>query len=317
MANFVRPEYNCSQKDLYSILETAWANYSLKQTNFTAHKAIYNPAFKTTALAAIAAAKALPDDSTRSAVAESIRINLVKAGKTCLLNFQFLKSYIETAFSDKLQWPVQYKSAGGDYYREAAQEDWESMELLNQSAKNYLANNNSILLGIAPSLNMPATFTASLTTAATSFSALYLSFKSAEETSALTAVKINANNACYRTMTGMLKDGQVIFANDLETRKLFAFKTLWELINPPVSGVKGKVKVIGTNEPISGAMVSIQKEDGVAFEILTDDLGDYSHQVSAGKYTISVIVVGYVSQSKEMEMKSDGYRTLDWIMMKL
>ncbi len=315
MANFVRPEYNCSQKDLYSILETAWANYTLKQTNFTAHKAIYNPAFKTTAVAAIAAAKALPDDSTRSAVAESIRINLVKAGKTCLLNFQFLKSYIETAFSDKLQWPVQYKSAGGDYYREAGQEDWESLELLNQSAKNYLTNNNSLLLGVAPNLNMPATFTASLTNAATAFSALYLSFKSAEETSALTAVKINANNACYRTMTGMLKDGQVIFANDLETRKLFVFRTLWNLINPPVAGIKGEVKVISTNEPIAGATISIQKEGEVAFEMLTDDDGRYSHQVSAGKYTISVSAVGYVSQTKSVDMKDDGYKRFDFEMI--
>ena len=164
MANYVRPEYNCSQKDLYSIMETAWANYTLKLTNFTAHKAIYNAAFKTTAVAAIAAAKALPDDSTRGAVAESLRITLVKNGKTCLLNFQVLKSYIETAFTDRDQWPVQFKAAGSDYYREASQEDWESMELLNQSAKNYLTANNTLLLGVAPNLNMPATFTASFTT---------------------------------------------------------------------------------------------------------------------------------------------------------
>jgi hypothetical protein len=79
----------------------------------------------------------------------------------------------------------------------------------------------------------------------------------------------------------------------------------------------GFVKVNGTNEPIAGATISIQKEGEVAFEMLTDDDGRYSHQVSAGKYTISVSVVGYISQSKEMDLKSEGYKTLDWEVVKL
>jgi len=297
-------------------METAWANYQLKLANFTAHKAIYNAAFKTTALAAIAAAKALPDEATRGAVAESLRITLVKTGRICLLNFQTLKSYIETAFADRDQWPIQFKSAGSDYYREASQEDWESMELLNQSAKNYLTANNALLLGTAPNLNMPATFTAGFTTSATNFSNQYLGFKSAEETSPATAAKINANNACYRTLMSILRDGQVIFANDLETRKLFVFSTLLDLINPPITGFKGEVKVIGTNEPLSNVTISIQKEGEVAFEMMTDDEGGYSHQVSAGKYTITVSAVGYITQTKEVEMKADGYKTFNFMMVK-
>lgn len=70
---------------------------------------------------------------------------------------------------------------------------------------------------------------------------------------------------------------------------------LWELINPPVAGVKGEVKVSGTNVPIVGAIVTTQKEGEVAFEMLTDDEGSYSHQVSAGKYKIVVSAEGYVS----------------------
>jgi len=315
MANQIKPEYNCAQKDLYSIMETAWANYALKLANFTSHKAIYNAAYKTTALAAVAAAKALPDDVTRGTAAEVLRVGLVKMGKICLLNYQLLKSYIETAFTDRDLWEIQFKAAGGEYYREASNEDWESLEMLNQAVKNYLTANNTLLVGTAPNLNMPATFTAGVTTAATNFSNQYLLFKSAEETSPATAVKINANNACYRTLTGMLRDGQVIFANDLETRKLFVFSTLWDLINPPVAGMKGEVKVMGTNVPIGGATISIQKESEVAFEMLTDDEGSYSHQVSVGKYSIAVSAVGYVSQSKEVEMKADGYKTFDWVML--
>ena len=315
MANFIKPEYPCAQKDLYSIIETAWANYQLKLTSFTAHKAFYNAAYKTTALAAELAAKTLPDDVTRSATAETLRVSLVKMGDICLLNFRTLKSYIESAFTDRDVWEIQFKAAGQQYYAEAGNKDWESMELLNVAAKNYLTTNNTLLLGTAPNLNMPATFTASLTLAATNFANQYLTFKSAEETSSATAVKINANNACYRTLTGMLRDGQVIFANDLETKKLFVFSTLWDLINPPVAGMKGDVKVNGSNEPIVGATISIQKVGEVAFEMLTDDDGRYSHQVSAGKYTIMVSAVGYVSQTKSVDMKDDGYKRFDFEMV--
>lgn len=315
MSQFIKPEYPCAQKDLYSIMETGWANYSLKQTNFTAHKAIYVAAYKTSALAAIAAAKALPDDSTRGAAAEILRIALVKMGKICLLNFQTLKSYIETAFTDRDVWNAQFKAAGSDYYREASNQDWESVELLNQSAKNYLLANNALLLGIAPNLNMPATFAAAFTTAATNFSNQYLAFKSAEETSGATAIKIAANNLCYRTLTGMFRDGQVIFANDLETRKLFVFRTIWDLINPPVAGIKGEVKVTGTNVPIVGATISIQEDGEVAIDILTDEEGNYSHQVGAGNYTITVTADGYVSQTKTVEMKAEGYKTFDFVMV--
>ncbi len=79
--------------------------------------------------------------------------------------------------------------------------------------------------------------------------------------------------------------------------------------------MKGEVKSTGTNAPISGATVSIQKQGEVAFDILTDDEGSYSHQVGAGKYTITVNSAGYVSQSKAVDMKADGYKTFDFMMV--
>ena len=189
------------------------------------------------------------------------------------------------------------------------------MELLNQSAFNYLNTNNTLLLGVAPNLNMPATFTLSYKNAATAFSNQYADFKSAEETSPATAAKITSNNKCFRTMMSMMKDGQLIFANDLETKKLFVFNSLWDLINPPVSGIKGMVKANGSNEPLAGAKISIQKEGEVSNEILTEEDGSFSVQLSAGNYTITTSAAGYVTQIKTAEMKSDGYKTFDFILM--
>ncbi len=69
------------------------------------------------------------------------------------------------------------------------------------------------------------------------------------------------------------------------------------------------------NNPICGATISIQKEAEVAFEMQTETDSSYSHQVSAGKYTIVVSAEGYVSQTKNVELKDDGYKTFDWVMV--
>ena len=62
-----KPNYNASQQDLYSVLNTLWDNYGKDLADFTAYKASYNAAKKTNAQLAIKAAKKLPDDQARSA----------------------------------------------------------------------------------------------------------------------------------------------------------------------------------------------------------------------------------------------------------
>jgi hypothetical protein len=96
---------------------------------------------------------------------------------------------------------------------------------------------------------------------------------------------------------------------------LFVFKTIWELVNPPVSGVKGTVKVVGTNAPLAGAVVKTQKTGEVAVQTLTDVEGSYSKQLSIGDFTITVNADGYVTQTIFVTMKATGYRTLDFEMV--
>lgn len=315
MANLIKPEYNCSQKDLYSILETAWANYQSKLADFEDLKAFYTATYGSNALAALAVAKAIPDLDARTTVAETMRVELVGLGRVCLKNFQKLKSYIESAFVNRALWNIQFEGAGQNYYAEAANEDWESMELLMQSGKNYIAANEALLEGVAPMLNMPATFPTAFTVAADLFSAKYGAFKLAEETSAQTAAKVSANNDCFRTAMDMMRDGQVIYMDELETRKLFVFTTIWELINPPVSGVKGSVKASGTNVPLAGAIVKTQKTGEVAVETLVDVDGKYSKLLSEGEFTITVNVAGYITQSVTVTLHANGYKTFDFVMI--
>lgn len=316
MADIINKDYPCSQKDLYSVLETAWGNNGVHLARFTSYKALYTLPFKTTALAAIATAKAMPDDDARSGASELLHIGLVNMGKICLQNFQFLKGYIDTAFTDIAVQKVQYVIAGQNSYRDASRGDWESMVSLNTSAKNYLANAGNVT-ALTAGNNMPPTFVATQKTGSDNFDVQYNSFKLAEETSVETANKIKANNLCYHAGISMLNDGQKIFMNEPEILTKFVFSNLLALINPPVAGIKGNVKEAVTNAVIPNLLMSAQKEGGVAQPIEVDVDGVFGEQLSEGKYSIRVSAVGYVEQVFDMDLKLTGFKTLNVELVKV
>ena len=316
MANLVNKDYPCSQKDLYSVLETAWGNNGVHLARFTAFKALYTLPFKTSALSAIANAKALPDDDARSGVSELMHITLVNMGKICLQNFQFLKSYIDTAFTDPAVQKVQYVIAGQNYYRDASRQDWESMVSMNTNAKNYLANAANVT-ALTVGNNMPAAFVATQKTASDNFDVQYANFKVAEETSVETATKIKANNLIFQAGMSMLKDAQVIFMNEPDILTKFVFQNLLALINPPVAGIKGNVKEAVTNAVISNAKISAQLDGAAAEEVQVDVNGDFGEQLKEGQYKITVSAVGYVDQVFDMDLKLTGFKTLNVELVKV
>lgn len=309
--------YSCSQKDLYSVLETAWANYGNNLARFTAFKPLYVAALKATALTAIAAAKALPDDDARSGTSEVLHIGLINMGKICTQNFQFLKSYIETAFQDPLIQDVQFIVAGQKYYRAACNGDWESVELLNQNVKNYLVANNTLLLGVTPNLNMPSTFAASVSAAATNFSTQYTNFKSAEQTSLETTLKIKSNNAIHKTAMSMMKDGQVIFMNEEESRIKFQFSNLLAMINPPVAGIKGSINESVTFSVIDGAQLTAQIEGELVKIIDIDINGEFGKELKEGNYTLVASAHGYISETRIVDLKLTGLKTVNFVLQQI
>ena len=307
MADIVNKDYPCSQKDL---LETAWGNNGVHLARFTSYKALYTLPFKTNALAAIATAKAMPDDDARSGASELLHIGLVNMGKICLQNFQFLKGYIDTAFTDIAVQKVQYVIAGQNSYRDASRGDWESMVSLNTSAKNYLANAGNVT-ALTAGNNMPPTFVATQKTGSDNFDVQYNSFKLAEETSVETANKIKANNLCYHAGISMLNDGQKIFMNEPEILTKFVFSNLLALINPPVAGIKGNIKEAVTNAVIGNAKIYAQRDGLPADEVPVDVNGDFGQQLKEGHYKITVGADGYVDQVFEMDLKLTGFKSLN------
>lgn len=316
MANLIKAAYPCSQKDLYSVLETAWGNYGDHLASFTAFKALYTAAFKTSALSAIASARALPDDDARSGESELLRIDLVAKGKLCLQHFQFLKSYIDSAFADPEVQQVQYVIAGQNNYRDASRQDWESLVQMNSSAKNYLADAGNVA-ALTAGNNMPAGFVATQKTASDNFDVQYAAFKMAEQTSVETANKINANNLIFAAGMSMLNDGQKIFMNSPEVLTKFVFGNLLALINPPVAGIKGTIKEAVTNAEIVNGRVVVQREGEPAVDVAVDVNGDFAEQLMEGEYKITVGADGYVEQIFNLDLKLTGLKTLNVDLVKV
>ena len=309
-----KPKYNCAQGDLYSVCETGWENYKKYQARFTAYKAKYTATTRTDALAAITNAKNLPDDDARSSAGILARVDVVKAGKLCCDNFQLLLGYIDEIWKDKVSREGQYAAAGKRKYAAAANEDWEAMESMNVSAKNFITANTTALLGVAPNLNMPAGFPVSFNAAVADFGTKYGTFKTSSETGALTGAKIKANNDCYDALMAMFGDAQRIFINEPDVARMFQFTYLHSMINPAEAGIRGTVKEKLTNRPIGGAVIRAQKEGEVAVEILTEGDGSYRKILSAGRFVVTVEAAGFEGQTVEVELE-DTMRGLDFEMV--
>ena len=93
-----KANYNCTEQELYTICETAWNSCSQYLIRFTPFKPKYTPTFIAAKLAAVLAARNLPDEQQRNALYETANVNLRKEGRKACDKWQALKRYIADAF---------------------------------------------------------------------------------------------------------------------------------------------------------------------------------------------------------------------------
>lgn len=99
--------------------------------------------------------------------------------------------------------------------------------------------------------------------------------------------------------------------NEPELLTKFVFANLLALINPPVAGIKGKIKASVTNAIIANATVVAQQDGEPAVDISVDANGDFSEQLPEGKYKITVGAVGFAEQIFDLDLKLTGLKTLN------
>jgi hypothetical protein len=239
------PNFPCTQEQLYVICRMAWENYLEDNTAFNDFKAKYKEELGNNALTAVQAARNLPDEQTRNAEHEKIRVQLREIGDGCLLNWRQLKSYIRDVFPEGERKPM-YEAAGQDFYEDAANEGWVKMlSLLDAGAKFIVDNAGTLSDG---GNNMPDGFPVKFNNAKTSFENKYKDFLNTKEGNLEdTDAKNTANNALYDTLRPMLDDGQLIFAKNPTKRQRYVFDSLLGLVvSAGTTGVR-----VGLTEEVS------------------------------------------------------------------
>lgn len=305
------PNYVCAQQDLYSGLETLWSNYAEDIADFTAYKAGYTLAKGTAAVAAVAAAKVLPDDDARSGVSEVLRTEVQTAADDVIGDFVKTKGYINGIVT-KAARKATYGIAGQNYYRAATQDDWESVAGLGSSMIGYINANETVLEDGGE--NMPKdTFKASVEGHISIFAEKYLAFKDKKQTGVGTDDKIKANNACFTTGADMREDAQIIFRKDAEKAKRYDWTAIIDSINPTVSGMKGGVIDSNTDLGIAEATVSMKAEGKPAIETKTDAAGKYALTgIEADTYTVTISKIGFESVTEIIVVKKGTVSNRDW-----
>ena len=308
----VNSNYGCSQQTLYTAAALVWTSYAANLTAFTGLKGKYTKDYATAAVAAIAAAKALPASHARNAIPESIRIQLVPLGLNCLSNQRKLKSYIHEVFPGDAATPM-LAAAGFNAYPAAFHEGWEEMNTMITAADFFIAQNTVALK--AGTTNMPDAFISAYSTDKTAFETVYNNYIiSSQATAGGTVDKVTANNAVYANLIAMMEDGRLIFEADKTRKELFTFSIV--VNNITGNGTTGMhITAVDSisKKHIPGFTASVQPgdESGQA----TSDILEF--KMSAGTYTVVIMAPGFSDKIIEnVQLTTGVMHRLDVVLTK-
>lgn len=231
-------DYNSTQLELYAVCRIGLASYRENIADFTGFKAKYDAAFGNDFEAEINAAAALPSFQARDEASETAAINLGKKGKESTDKWQDLKRYItSTTGWEDLQKP-KLEAAGSTLYEKAANNNWEILKGLMETANNFITNNTAELSADG---NMPATFPDQFDTLKQDYEALYDIFTDkTQDQEQETDEKIIENNKINAKLSDFFGDGQAIYRDDPSMADRFTFDQVLKIVR----GSKGKTKRI-------------------------------------------------------------------------
>lgn len=267
------PVYDCKQNELYSVALIGWKSFENNQTAFEAFNTTYTAAFGNTMKAAVVSAKQLPDEFQRSDEHKTLRINLKKKAGDVLIKWQQLESFIKKGFPEE-EHETKLLAAGHGYYRDASNDDWESVDSLLTDASTFIAGHTMEL----STGGMPVLFGSEFGTLQTEFGTLYTDFTNAEqEAPEQTDAKLTANNLVYKNLLSMFEDGQKILRNSAAAKQRFIFSHVLELIGGGATSDSASYNVEDYFIPAGGSVIvgntPVASEEIYARVVLGDSSG--------------------------------------------
>jgi hypothetical protein len=312
----IAPKYPSTQGQLYTISKAAWQACNLRLPEFSSLKPKYDAAFVTGKVSAVTTAEDLPDDEQRKQTAKLLRDQMIVKAEECRDFWQRLKLYIEEAFPEN-ELDTQLSAAGYGHYPTASKDNWDAVKRLMIDGNQFITDNTAALEANdnMPPGPPPAGFAVQFATAKSEFEILYNSYINATlDTEVKTQGKVAANNAVYKDLTSMLKDGQRIFKNDDAVKKLFTFEQLLnDVAGPGIAGLRGLLRDSVTNLPLLEGVFAHIKIFGTDHETDSGDDSRYKIEaVAAGTYTIVITCPGYQElQIPNIEIETGTMKTLN------
>ena len=301
-------EYPCGQQDLYTVVETGWGSFTQHLSRFENMSTKYSAATGTAQLAALEAARALPDEDNREEVHKTFRVEMKSLAATCLIKWSNLGTYIRDGFSEDV-YDNKRLAAGYNYYASASHENWGDMKGLMQDGLLFLNANTTVLTDDG---GMPATFAAEFEAAKDAFELKYQAFLQAEEDAkVLTDQKVRANNALYRDLMKMFEDGKKIFREEAAIREQFTFDRVLSLVS-------GRSSTTSSSIPATvvelGVFIYDEETElaiaGARFTVINTPSGASISALSNAEGIVRLTISGFAPNQTELlqgEITDDGY----------
>jgi hypothetical protein len=308
-----KPKYPCKQIEFYAAAKIGLNSFKRYIDKFTNLKAKYTLAFFVAMLAKLKAAESMPDQDVRNAKTKEARNTLQKSAEQCRIYWQLLLSYLETAYKADVL-PFKRQAAGGNYYAEAGDNNWEAVNQLMNDAVKFVEDN---LADLTAGDNMPATFEGDLVVVFKKFQDDYEAFMEAEElVDDLGEDKVIATNECFDDLMQIFADGVKVFRDDEGKQKQFVFDHVLSLVSNKVASLGGKITTTKVGDELSGFVVRIAETGD---EAVSDASGVYDFgSIKAETYTLEFSKVGYESQTlQNVEVKTGTGKTVNVVMVKL
>ncbi len=290
----VKNKYNCKQTELYAVATSFITSLDEKLANFTALNTIYNPAYVAALQTLLNNARDLPNFQQRNEPSEILRIQIRQQADVNLDQWRALRSYIEHAFPPELVKP-KLEAAGWSYFNEAGKYNWEEIDELIDSGREFiLANEPALLAG-----GMPAAFPAEYETQQNVWRTFFNQLSDTQQDQKeSTDAKIEANNTLYDRLIRIGRDASVIYRTNPTTRERFSFTAVLSLVSSSgPAKLKGKI-TDGANAPIEGVSVYLEEVDAETF---TDADGNYdTGNIPSGTYKVKFTKAGFEAQEMEI-----------------
>jgi hypothetical protein len=248
------------------------------------------------AKAAIDAAEALPDKSTRKLTADNALTQMERLNPLVTTEWEFLAFHIRKAYPMTAE--AELESAGYAQFKLAITQQWGSTESMIKKAKTYMAGHMSDLLA---NDNMPKEFPHVFATLGDEFIAQRNIRNKALGTSETgTTDKVVANNAIYDQTLEMLEMGKLINKNNKTEYKKFVFEELKKVVRGhKPAGAKGMVKADGAFTPIGNATLSARNLNPAAqqqdYSTVSGKDGRFFLEMASGDYEITVVAQDFVT----------------------